>query len=105
MELDNLDGNHRATKKGIKLSCFRVGFTKPLSQFMPSAIRPDEGNHIVNVKTHCVYGAVQLLWLISIGIFDPYSLKEPVVVISHLQNKTRGDHCHKCLIYKEKELQ
>lgn len=60
MKLDNLDGNHGATK-GIKLSCFRVGFTKPLTQFMSSAVRPDEGNHIVNFRAHCVYGAVQLL--------------------------------------------
>lgn len=69
MKLDNLDGNHGATN-GIKLSCFRVGFTKPLTQFMPSAIRPAEGSHIGNFRTHCVYGAVQLLWLISIGMFD-----------------------------------
>lgn len=87
-----MERNHGATK-GIKLSCFCVGFTKPLTQFMPSVIRPDERNHIVNFKNHCVYGAVQLL------IFDTYNLKEPVVVI-HLQNKTRGDHCHKCLIHK-----
>ena len=37
---------------------------------VPSVIRPDEGNHVVNVNTRCVYSTVWLSQLFHIWVFD-----------------------------------
>lgn len=75
----------------------------PLST-VPSVIRPDEGNHVVNVNTRCVYSTAQLSQFFHIQVFDPYNnLVKPVVVLLSIyrwRNRIRGDHCHENLIYK-----
>lgn len=71
---------------------------------VPSVIRPDEDNYMVNINTRCVYSAVQLPWLFHIWVFDPYNnlVKTMVVLLSIYRwgNRIRGDHCHEHFIHK-----